>query len=92
MSVLTTQHHIPWADLVPQKWIFCLKFESYFDRNDMVPKIRGSNMLLEGSSNFKSHYTSNEGCETLKQQWMSVLTTQHHIPRLIWCPQIGSLA
>ena len=37
-------------------------------------------MLLEGSSNFKSHYTSNEGCETLKQQWMSVLTTQHHIP------------
>ena len=40
---------------------------------------------IRGSS---SHfYLSKEDYETFKQQWMSVLIQQCHIPRLIWCPK-----
>ena len=59
------------------KCIFCFKFESIFQQNRHSVDHKG--IIYAVRFPFNHSYTSKEGYETLKQQWMSLIITHHHI-------------
>ena len=68
-----------------QNWIFCVKFESYFWQicHDMDHKV----LLFDVWISFNHAYMSKQGYETIKQQWLSLLATQHPISRTEGVPK-----
>jgi hypothetical protein len=88
MSFLTTQHPISRAEMVwyPPIWMFYVKFRSQ-------PWLKSHNVthnFLTDASRKSIHlpHTSNEGYETLQQQLISFLTTQHPISHAEMVPPI----
>ncbi len=60
-----------------QNWYFWLKFENCFDRKRHYADHKGIGHPDKVPNNHS--YTSSEGLETIKQQWMYVPITHHHI-------------
>ena len=77
LCVLTIQHHISLADLVPKIRYFAPKLWAVFGR---IPKLLTHKGVLYAIIDCSNHsYSFKEGSETLKWQWICVFTTQHHI-------------
>ena len=68
-----------------QNMVFCLKFESYIQQKRHRVDHNGIIQASGGSSNHA--HTSKEGQEIIKQQWVSILITQHHISLADQVPQ-----
>ena len=85
MDILTTQHHISQADIVPNNWIYFLKLGSNFCRIYTVMTIGESDTPLDVLLTILVHlrqprkHSSSNG-------WISL---QHIItfPGLNWCPK-----
>ena len=77
MCLFTTEASLFWLTFFCQNYVFCVKFEGCFKENAMVLTIRG--LTYSHSRPSIHHYTSNDGYETFKQQWMSLHTAHHPI-------------